>query len=739
MIFEPVIPWGWLGVVAAACLVLFCFLLSRGTRSFRPRTRMLVSAAYLAGIAGILCLLANPGREETLTVHSRPVWIVALDASSSMTAPMQSSGGGGSRLDAARRDLKSIASLAPDGVDVRWVSVKDVSSSLPDAGALALVKADGGSSPLSRSLAALLEDERSGGRAPSGLILLSDGRDTEPAHLGRLAREAGNLGVPVHTLCYGEKWEAPRLTLEATKTIIHSFPGNTVQAPARVRNRKLGPVQTAVSLLDAGGRVLDRKVVNVAGDADAVVNFTLKCPPESAHFSLKCDAVPGDESGPEGRETLFSVQTMRSRIRVFMAEGAPYWDSKFLAQFLRRQPSFDVRSIHMLTQDRFYSINTGEETGAEADGESIPSSLEDFLRFDMVILGKGAERIITPARAAALHSFVRDYGGLLVFARGKSYAGRFPEMEALEPFAWKAPFPGDHQLTPSPEGVKDGLFGVVLPGTGADVWRSLPPLEDSWDVERIFPGTRVAARSPDGRLPLLAVKRVGMGAAGMINGDGLWKWDFFPEALRLGNWYEDFWGQFLPWMRTAAEFLPGYDLSLHVERASVEPGVPVSFSMSWRGRGRPSGLSVELADIRDPEKTIFSAVARQDSSRGGLPRWNGVFTSPGPGRYILRARMAGNGASPMPDVCLDVPEPPGERDNLDADAAFLASMSELTGGRRLTREELDGTLSAMMEPPPDYTSREEAFFPLWNRWYVLLVLAVLPALYWWVRRRNGLL
>ena len=88
---------------------------------------------------------------------------------------------------------------------------------------------------------------------------------------------------------------------------------------------------------------------------------------------------------------------MRSRIRVFMAEGAPYWDSKFLAQFLRRQPSFDVRSIHMLTQERFYSINTGEETGAKADGESIPSSLEDFLRFDMVILGKGAERIITPA------------------------------------------------------------------------------------------------------------------------------------------------------------------------------------------------------------------------------------------------------------------------------------------------------------------------------------------------------
>lgn len=739
MMFEPVIPWGWLGVVAAACLVLFCFLLARGTRSFRPRVRVLVSAAYLAGIAGILCLLANPGRKEKLTVHSRPVWIVALDSSSSMSAPMRSSGEGGIRLDAARGDLKSISALVPDGVDVRWVAIDDSASILPDADALIRVEADGASSSLTRTLTVLLENERTEGRAPSGLILLSDGRDTDPSHLSRLAREAENLGVPIHTLCYGEKWEAPRLTLEAVKTIIHSFPGNTVQVSARVGVRKLGALQTAVSLLDAGGRELDRKVVNVAGDADSVVNFTLKCPQESACFSLKCDAVPGDETGTEGHESLFSVQSMRSRIRVFMAEGAPYWDSKFLAQFLRRQTSFDVRSIHMLAQNRFYSINTGEENGAEADGDSIPSSLEDFLRFDMVVLGKGAEQIITPARAAALHSFVRDYGGLLVFARGKSYAGRFPEMEALEPLSWKAQVPGEHQLAPSPEGVKDGLFGMVLPGPGAGVWRSLPPLEDSWDVERIPPGTRVVARSPDGRLPLLAVKRLGMGAVGMINGDGLWKWDFFPEALRLGNWYEDFWGQFLPWMQTTAEFLPGYDLSLHVERASVEPGVPVSFSMSWRGRGKPSGLSVELADIRNPGKTIFSVPAQQDASHGRLFRWNGVFTSPGPGRYILRARMEGNVSSPMPDVCLDVPEPPGERDNLDADAAFLASLSELTGGRRLDRGELAAVLPAMMEPPPVYTSREEAFFPLWNHWYVLLTLAGLPALYWWARRRNGLL
>lgn len=739
MSFDPVLPWAWIGVILAVCLVVFGLLLAQGSKGFRPWPRRMLAASYLAAICGMVLILANPGRMETLSLESRPVWIVALDLSSSMNAPMLSSGEGGSRMASAGKDLKAMEHLVPEGAEVRWVSIKDRCSIHPDAGTLLGHEADGKSSRLALSLTELLAAERMEGCIPAGIILLSDGRDTEPGYLSGLAREAGNMGVPVHTICYGEQWEEPRLAMDVTKSMIHAFPGNVVQVGAHLKNRKLGSVQTAVSLLDVQGKTLAKKVVNVENNADTTVDFTFTCPSENATFSLKCDAVAGDSSGPDGHSSLFSVQVMKSRIRVFMAEGAPYWDSKFLAQLLRRQPAFDVRSIHMLTPERFFRINTGEENSMEEDEESIPSSLDEFLRFDMVILGKGAERIITPARAAALQAFVRDFGGLLVFARGKSYGGRFAEMEMLEPFVWKAPAAGEHQLTPSPEGMKDGLFGVILPGRESSIWSSLPPLEDVWEVNKIHPGTRIVARSPDGRLPLLAVKKLGLGATGMINGDGLWKWDFFPDAVRLGNWYEVFWGQFLPWIQTAAEFRPGYDLSLHVERASVPPATPLAFTLGWRGKSRPAGLSVELVDIRTPDQVILTASALSDSVKSGIPRWNGVVTSPGPGRYILRARMAGNTALPMPDVCIDVPAPPGENDNLNADPSHLAAMSELTGGLRLPREDLSGKLPGMMEPAADATRQEEAFFPLWNRWYMLLGLSVLPALFWWMRRRNGLL
>lgn len=744
MIFDPVIPWGWLAVLAAGTLCLFGWLLVCATAGFRIRKRAGMAALYLAGIGGMLFLLANPVQKTVLTHSVHPVWIVAVDASASMNSPLTAAGQGGSRMATAVKDLSTIAGLVPDGVDVRWVSLDRTFRQQQDAAALMKRAADGDSSALAASLASLINSERAEGCTPAGVILLSDGRDTEPGESGALpalARLAAEQGIPVHTLCYGEQWEEPRLRLEPLKSVIHAFPGSAVQAGVRIGGRKLGRVQTAVSLVDSAGKTLEKKVVSLNGDGDTVVPFTFTCPQAVSTFTFRCAAVPGDEAGKDGREAAFTVQAMQRPIRVYLEEGSPYWDSKFLAQLLRRQPAFDVRSIHMLTPNRFYRINTGEEPSVEEGADMLPSSLQDFLNFDIVVMGKGAERMVTPERAAALQSFVRDFGGMLVFARGKAYPDRLPGLSSLEPFIWKERLEGEYQITPSPEGVKDGLFGAVLPSPSSEIWSSLPPLEDAFDVEKVQEGARILARSPDGRIPLIAVRKAGLGAVGLINGDGLWKWDFFPEARRLGNWYEDFWGQFLPWMQTAAEFLPGHDLSLHLERASAEPGASVPFFMSWRGgkAGQPSSLTVELVDMKQPGTVLSAASAVQESSRGGLPRWKGVMTAPSPGRYMLRARVPGSRAAAMPSAFLDVPLPPGERDNLDAAPAWLASLSEKTGGKRLDRSSLPAVIPSMMAPPPDLEGNEEISLPRWSVWYALLALVLPFACFWWIRRRNGLL
>ena len=88
-----------------------------------------------------------------------------------------------------------------------------------------------------------------------------------------------------------------------------------------------------------------------------------------------------------------------------------------------------------------------------------------------------------------------------------------------------------------------------------------------------FP-TSAAARSPaaSGKFPALLVRRYGQGVTGLVNGDGLWKWDFFPEARELGNCYEDFWTQLIQWMASYSEFLPGQDFSLRLPASRGEVG-----------------------------------------------------------------------------------------------------------------------------------------------------------------------
>lgn len=744
MTLSPLLPLPLLLTLSIGVAVLAVFLILRNSRRFSPAARAGLCLLYLIGLGGILALFLNPGSTENIDLKSKPLWIVALDTSESMTAPAGDAPESPTRREEAVRALQALQRFIPEETDIQWLSLDANEHERKDLAELTKLPAVGTESRLSQSLENALRTARSQGKQVNGVLLLSDGRDTAPLYLPGLLQTASTLGIPIHTLPFGGAWEAPDLSLEGTRSLINAFPGNPVLIGAKVINNMAQGVQTAVTLRNQKGEEVGKKVVEIPARGESAVSFPLTCPAESDEYTMTCDTVPGEKRSDNNAQS-FSLRVMKSKIRVFMAEGAPYWDSKFLAQLLRKQAAFNVKSVHRLTNDRYYQINTGEDNNAPMPEAGIPTTMEDFLAFDIILLGKSAEHFLTPARAAALQTFIRDHGGLLVFMRGKSYAGKSESLEALEPFVWKSPMSGEHQLRPSPEGVHDGLFGQALPGIDSEIWRSLPGLEDVWDIDRVQPDTRILARTQDKKTPLLAVRRLGMGAVAMINGDGLWKWDFYPEARRLGNCYEDFWSQFLPWIQTASEFAPGYDLSLHAERATVEENAAITCALSWRGTTPPGEIYVELVPIKEPQTVVARADAVFDGEKAGLPRWRAELSAPTPGHYLLKSGRKGDKdskgsiASSLPEVRIHVLSPPAEQDNLNADPVWLASLSELTGGKSLRPAEYDKVLPLLLKPQEEAVSTEEIFHPLWNRWWLLIGLCLPLALFWHIRRRQGLL
>ena len=85
------------------------------------------------------------------------------------------------------------------------------------------------------------------------------------------------------------------------------------------------------------------------------------------------------------------------------------------------------------------------------------------------------------------------------------------------------------------------MFGQALPAPDASLWTSLPTLKDGRQISMVKPFTRVLAdgvrvrkalSGGSGKFPALLVRRYGQGVTGLVNGDGLWKWDFYPGSAR---------------------------------------------------------------------------------------------------------------------------------------------------------------------------------------------------------------
>ena len=728
MIIQPILPLPVLLPLALIVLAVVGWLCIRAARGLGILWGgVCLTLAMLSTAAGV-ALLLNPGHVEQRPSANAPVWLVGLDVSASMAAPVADEPQVEPRSAVAARVVQQLADV-PER-DVRWVALDGAARTLTSAQELAAQPAEGEVSAVMSAMAGSIESLRRSGRTVAGAVMITDGRDTQPQALQQLVARAGAASCPVHTVPLGSTWQAPDIVVRAPHPFLHAYPGVQTVLTATVRNTRMGNLQLQVELVGKDETVVLQKTLNLSENEVQSVDFPLTA--AAGEYRVRVAPQQG-ESRTDNNSALITVREVNSRIRVFLAEGAPYWDSKFLAQYLREQSVFDVRSVHRLNEKRFYHINSGDDDAAPAETPDMPMTSEGLRRYDIVVLGKGMEHLLDEEAAQALVSWVREQGGILVLARGRCHAGNLAPLNELSPFEWSDEPATVHRLRPTAEGEVAGLFGRLLPDSGHKVWRELPELEDVCPVKALRPQAQVLAAADGGDTPMLAMMPLGLGAVACLNGEGLWKWDFYPDARSHGNMYREFWRRFLPWVQTAAEFMPGYDLSLHADRSAVQQGEAVRCRLAWRGLGTPGHVSVQVINLSDGQ--VVGNQTAVPVASASLPRLECAFEPLPPGEYLMRAAAEG---TPSPECRLSVRALPTEADNLNADPELPAQVAERTGGQvlpALLSKEQIATIFAM---PPGVSAMEDVYCPLWAEWQVLTFMVGCLGIMWFIRRRKGL-
>jgi hypothetical protein len=718
--------------LALGFLVAGVWLAWRGVGEARGGIRGALVFLRTVGLLLLATLWLNPGRWLEENLSARRDWMVLVDRSASMQAEHAE---GVSRWAAA---TPAAAKLRGASGDQGTVRIHPFAAQLEDETPTPADRApDGPGTDLGRAITSALDQKAT---PLAGLIILSDGRQTARAKLDEIALRARGRGVPIHVVPLGGACGSKDLILTALPKQITAYKDQTVKIFAQLENRGLGAISPTVVLTGPSGKEIARKEVAIADGARQSMVFEVpKAADVGGEYTVTVAPWPGEHLPANNTDTV-RVNVLGSKTRVLLLEGAPYWDSKFLAQLLRQQGAVDILTVHRLNEERYFRVDAAGAEPLQSPDTVFPKTSAELARYDLIVFGKGADGFLDAARVAALQGFVRDQGGAVLFARGKPYRGRFAPLESFEPVEWGEALSGGARFTPLPD-TGAGLFGAALPAAGDRVWDQLPLLEDVHSVARLKPFARVLAEGViegrQTRLPLLIVRRYGRGMVAAVNADGLWRWDFRPEVREQGEVYQQFWVQLMQWSATYSEFRPGQDYAVRLQQNEAGPGQPVRAVIAYRGPGKPEPQP--FLKITRQGKPAGEAAATPLPGEEGNREWAAIVTPSEPGRYEIRVADKARAGIEQGDATLTVAAPLAEKDDLRPDAEALATLARESGGRVWKLEELDDLAKALWQRDPAAAIGKPRWEPLWPKWWVALLVTLAFGSEWWIRRREGLL
>lgn len=743
---NPLLPAQNIILLLGGLLLAATFLAWKSAGGCRSTVRTAICGARAGAILLLAVPLLNPGRWWTPPRDGDSEFAVLLDTSGSMaTADCE----GIPRLDAAiRLAREALGHAATRGRRASLYTFHGETLAPVDPDALASLAA-GGSTDIPSALHSLLMRYSAGSPSLDGVLLLSDGRQIAPTPAERAIIACRAAQVPVFPVVLGGPVTFPDVALRPGRRQYTHFKDQELTVNAFLTAANVARRSVEIRLTDKDGAALQGRRVLIEGDGETTVAFPLRELATGFHeFWVEADPVEGEKNVANNRQR-FGVQVLDETIRVLLVEGNPYWDTKFIAQLLERERSYNFDLVYRLSGDRFFSLTADEDSGSSglsmAPRTAFPSTAEELARYDLMVFGRSIEAFLTPATTALLVEWVR-HGGALVLARGRPVTTEIAALEPLFPLAWDIPWMAEFHWKPTAAGEDAGLFGAELPGQASPLWGRLPPLREAHYSSTLKPFTMVLVEGVSSlgehasRFPVVVSRRFGEGLVVAVNCDDLWRWDFFPQMSESADIYRNFWLQLLNWTASYSDFLPGQNFALKISHQNVAAGTPLRARV-LRRQGTEPGARPFLRVSRDG-RTVLET---EPTSDDGLPDvWDAVFSLDEPGLHHVSVHIGHEGddlaapsASPLVGTVM-VAAPPGEEDELSADPDYLRALAGKTRGELLDAGTLANAFAAAgAEPRPSEGAAR--WHSSWDTWQWLLPMLGLFGVEWFLRRRNGLI
>lgn len=701
----------------------------------------ILTTLRLSVLGALFFILFNPVESENLGEQSRRPFAVLIDTSRSMNT---TDCDGRPRIEAVKESLQGGRILERLGENRRLMLYRFADRLQPwQPSALAEYnKCDGGSTALADSLASILKSGYGGGEPFSGVLVLSDGQDNTGGDTQQVARLALAQGVPIWTSCAGGNTMASDVALVSYIREDYVFVKHKAHITVEVYQTGFDQSTVMLRLKREDEEILTRPVT-FAGTNHQRISLPVEEEQRGLYrYSVSVDALPGEADLKNNTRTVF-LKAIDEKIRVLLLESMPHWETKFLASALREDENISLTSLFQLTDRKSYGLVEDLETDVDREVEriAIPETAAEFGVYDVVVLGRDCNNILTAQGMAALRDYAAG-GGNVLFARGPGSRKEdgSTAFGALEPVLWGDGRIGAFRLQISPEGRMSSVFDVGRNQAADEALERLPGMLGAAIIRGVRPGARVLASAPvpllpgDSPMAVITHQHFGKGNTLLVDAEGMWRWAFLSEELaEFDDLYNRFWGQLVRWLVADASEIPGQNISFRSDRLSYDSGDRVTFHI-FSKQADPSAFHPGVT-INPPGGEPVRLQPRLEGQDSGVYTATAEAGAEGEYEAVLTTGL------PAPNDRLElrytVYSDSYEDIMVAADANRLRNLAETSGASFLELNNLEALFPQIHEKMAAQVNRTEVT-PWWDTKWMLALVIGLFGVEWFIRRRSGL-
>lgn len=775
----------WIGIAAAALLVFYTLVLAREGRTDGRLSAGQIALLWLlrVTVAGIaLVALARPAVEHVRTEERLPVVPVLVDESLSMDFAasrenpllQQFATSQRTRYRAAEQAVEQIQQQLSRTHRVRVYKFSDSLQLLKEIphrtaddqpvmpGSEIFAGSDeptGSYSNVGDAVTDALRDLA--GEKVSGMVLLSDGRQTGGLELERAATAAADAGVPVHAVTLGTEFPLRDLRIDEVVVGAEASLGDVLTFHVKVSNQVNSSLATTLTLEEKDAenpaseyqQVASRQLnlargqhlvsVPLIPDTEGVRRFRLSLPEQP------------DEVNLENNVAEVTVRIVKRTLRAILIAGEPSREFHYIVPALMRDPIIDL-SCYLQSADVDYTQQGNSSI------ERLPGTVKEWGQYDVAILMDVDPNGITTQQLAGLENMVSNGGGLMVIAGRANGLAKLVQVHAAR-IRGLLPVEVDKNLHVNHDQVYDKPYRIARTSKGRNhpilmasanstlneqAWETFGQLDFYWHHPIQGPKPKAIAllertgtsAGEDGTL--MAIHRYVDGAVFFAGMDSMWRWRYPYESYD----YDRFWTRVIRYLGEARLLGTQQQVSLATDRRTYSPGETVSIELRVLDPALMSQLAGQPIYVSINSEGQEEYMAPMQADPRGEPVYLGEYRARRVGTMMIRATQAApdadSEAKPLFDVthAFDVRMQSLENIDTSADLPAMQQVANTTGGLYFdyhTIGQLESLAAAIPADPQVLT--ETITEEVWDGWILLALFLVLVSIELSLRKWWGLL